>query len=38
MKKTRFTESQITGALKEYEAGKNVLDCKGSAKCLPVVV
>lgn len=26
MKKTRFTESQITGALKEYEAGKNVLD------------
>ena len=26
MKKTRFTESQITGALKEHEAGKNVLD------------
>ncbi len=26
MKKSRFTESQITGALKEYEAGKNVLD------------
>lgn len=26
MKKTRFTESQITNALKEYEAGKNVLD------------
>jgi putative transposase len=23
--KTRFTESQITGALKEHEAGKNVL-------------
>lgn len=23
---SRFTESQITGALKEYEAGKNVLD------------
>jgi putative transposase len=26
MKKTRFTESQITGALKGYEAGKNILD------------
>lgn len=26
MKKSRFTESQITGALKEYEDGKNVLD------------
>jgi putative transposase len=26
MKKSRFTEGQITGALKEYEAGKNVLD------------
>ena len=26
MKKTRFTESQITGALKDHEAGKNVLD------------
>lgn len=26
MKKTRFTESQITTVLKEYEAGKNVLD------------
>ena len=26
MKKTRFTESQITQALKEHEAGKNVLD------------
>lgn len=26
MKKTRFTESQITVALKEHEAGKNVLD------------
>jgi putative transposase len=26
MKKSRFTESQITQALKEYEAGKNVLD------------
>jgi putative transposase len=26
MKKTRFTESQITGAIKEHEAGKNVLD------------
>lgn len=26
MKKSRFIESQITGALKEYEAGKNVPD------------
>jgi putative transposase len=26
MNKTRFTESQITGAIKEHEAGKNVLD------------
>lgn len=26
MKRSRFTESQITGALKEHEAGKNVLD------------
>lgn len=26
MKKSRFTESQITGALKEFEAVKNVLD------------
>jgi putative transposase len=26
MKKSRFTESQIAGALKEYEFGKNVLD------------
>jgi putative transposase len=26
MKKTRFTESQITGAIKEYEAGKDVMD------------
>ena len=26
MKKTKFTESQITGALKEYEAGKHILD------------
>ena len=26
MKKTRFTESRITSTLKEYEAGKNVLD------------
>jgi len=26
MKTTRFTESQITQALKEYEAGKSVLD------------
>lgn len=26
MKKSKFTESQITQALKEYEAGKNVLD------------
>jgi putative transposase len=26
MKKTRFTESQITSAIKEHEAGKNVLD------------
>jgi putative transposase len=26
MKKSRFTESQITQALKEHEAGKNVLD------------
>jgi hypothetical protein len=25
MKKTRFTESQITGALKEHEAGKTFL-------------
>ena len=24
MKKSRFTESQITGALKSYEAGKDV--------------
>lgn len=26
MKKSRFTESQITGALKEYEAGKGTED------------
>ena len=26
MKRSRFTESQITGARKEHEAGKNVLD------------
>ncbi len=26
MKKSRFTESQIVAALKEYEAGKNVAD------------
>lgn len=26
MKKSRFTESQFTVALKEYEAGKNVMD------------
>ena len=26
MKKTRFTESQIASTLKEYDAGKNVLD------------
>ena len=26
MKKSRFTESQITGALKEYEAGKSAED------------
>ncbi len=26
MKKTKFTESQIINALKEYEAGKNILD------------
>ena len=26
MKKTRFTESQITGALREHEAGKKVTD------------
>lgn len=26
MKKNRFTESQITGALKEHEAGKSVED------------
>lgn len=26
MKKSKFTESQITGALKEYEAGKSILD------------
>jgi putative transposase len=26
MKKTRFTEAQIISILKEYDAGKNVLD------------
>jgi putative transposase len=26
MRKSKFTESQITQALKEHEAGKNVLD------------
>lgn len=26
MKKTRFTESQIVGILKEYESGRTVLD------------
>lgn len=26
MKKTRFTETQIVGAIKEYEAGKSVFD------------
>jgi putative transposase len=26
MKKSKFTESQITGALREYEAGKSILD------------
>jgi transposase-like protein len=26
MKKTRFIESQVTGALKEHETGKNVPD------------
>lgn len=26
MKKSKFTESQITGALKAYESGKDVLD------------
>ena len=26
MKKSRFTESQITQVLKEHEAGKNILD------------
>jgi putative transposase len=26
MKKTRFAESQITSALKEYESGKSVSD------------
>jgi len=26
MTKSRFTESQITGSLKEHEADKNVLD------------
>ena len=26
MKKTRFTEAQIINILKEYDAGKNVLD------------
>jgi len=26
MKKTKFTESQITRTLKEYESGKNVVD------------
>jgi putative transposase len=30
MKKSKFTESQITHALKEYEAGKDVLTlCRG---------
>lgn len=26
MKKSRFTETQIIGAIKEYEAGKSVAD------------
>jgi len=26
MKKSKFIESQITGALREYEAGKSILD------------
>jgi putative transposase len=26
MKKTKFTETQIVGAIKEYEAGKSVFD------------
>jgi hypothetical protein len=26
MKKTKFTESQITGAIKAYESGKDVID------------
>ncbi len=26
MKSTKFTESQITSSLKEYEAGKSVID------------
>ena len=26
MKKTRFTETKIVGAIKEYEAGKSVFD------------
>jgi putative transposase len=26
MRKSKFTESQITGALREYEAGKSILD------------
>ncbi len=26
MKSTKFTESQITNSLKEYEAGKSVMD------------
>jgi hypothetical protein len=29
MKKTRFTESQITGALKYHETGKTILDICG---------
>ena len=33
MKKTKFTESQITGALKSHEAGKNVLDI-----CLELII
>jgi putative transposase len=30
MKSTKFTENQITNSLKEYEAGKSVIDiCRG---------
>lgn len=30
MKKSKFTESQITGAIKAYESGRDVVDiCRG---------